>query len=99
MPLRGNRAPAGIALAIAVPLIPCLAYLTSGQPPASRGLPARCYTIPSSPALCGPGSLPTGAAQCGPPSAQLVVTLDSSPAMHLAPGHHSNGAAVKGGGR
>jgi hypothetical protein len=33
---RGKRASVSVALAITVPLIPCLAYLTSGPPPVHR---------------------------------------------------------------
>jgi hypothetical protein len=49
MRISGKRASPGLALAIAIPLIPGLAYLTSSQPPAPRCATASCRAVPPRP--------------------------------------------------
>ena len=67
MRILGRQASPGLALAIAVPLIPCLAYVTSSQPAAPRCASAGCRTIPSAPGTEAPRlpatTLSTGAAR------------------------------------
>ena len=55
MRIRGKPALRGLALAIAVPLIPGLSCLAAGQPTAPACVPARCHAVPSRlrPALGG----------------------------------------------
>jgi hypothetical protein len=47
MRIRGRKASPGLALAIAIPLIPCFAYLASSQPPALRCATASCPAVSS----------------------------------------------------
>lgn len=70
MRIRGRKASPGLALAIAIPLIPCLAYLTSSQPPALRCATASCLAVPSRP---GPASSsPPARGTAAQPGTQLA---------------------------
>jgi len=78
MQIGGKQASPGLALAIVIPLIPGLAYLTSSQPPAPRCATASCRAAPSahasslSPAggtASRHGTRPAQPGACSPPSA------------------------------
>jgi hypothetical protein len=84
MRIRGKQAPPRLALAIAIPLIPALAYLTSSQPPAPRCATASCRAVPSRPEHASSvppasGTAPQNGTQTAQPGACAVPGPEAEP--------------------
>lgn len=95
MRICGKQATPGLALAIAIPLIPCLALLTSSGVPATRCTVASCHAVPSSAAHAG--LISSGDLPCETPPGHPSVCGSPEHRGPIADSSHHIGEMKQGG--